>query len=157
MRLVNGNWKDFNSLKSRIMVAAGGGGASWTYAVGAGGGLTAPFVFSSVTPASQTGGYAFGYGQNGVGPADSTGVGGGGSGYYGGGAVNVISQSSGTGGSSFISGHEGCDAITEKSTEENIEHTGNPTHYSGLTFTNTEMTEGVRSGHGSAKITYLGP
>ncbi len=43
------------------------------------------------------------------------------------------------GGSSFISGHEGCDAIKEESTENNIIHTGQSIHYSGLYFTNTLM------------------
>lgn len=46
------------------------------------------------------------------------------------------------GGSSFISGHEGCDAIKEESTENNIIHTGQSIHYSGLYFTNTLMIDG---------------
>ncbi len=171
IRLVNGDWKNFDGLKSRIMVAAGGGGSSYTYAVGAGGGLTAPLVYSSITPASQTEGYAFGYGQDGNGTSDSSGVGGGGSGYYGGRTQNVNTQSSGNGGSSFISGHPGCNAIKQESTEGNIEHTGDSTHYSGFVFTNTEMKAGNEvmpmhdgtentmtgnTGNGYARITYLG-
>lgn len=46
------------------------------------------------------------------------------------------------GGSSFISGHEGCDTIKEESTENNIIHTGQSIHYSGLYFTNTLMIDG---------------
>ena len=46
------------------------------------------------------------------------------------------------GGSSFISGHEGYDAIKEESTENNIIHTGQSIHYSGLYFTNTLMIDG---------------
>ena len=47
------------------------------------------------------------------------------------------------GGSSFISGHRGCDAITEDSTESNINHTKYPYHYSGLTFYDTMMIDGT--------------
>lgn len=46
------------------------------------------------------------------------------------------------GGSSFISGHEGCDAIKEERIENNIIHTGQSIHYSGLYFTNTLMIDG---------------
>ena len=46
------------------------------------------------------------------------------------------------GGSSFISGHEGCDAIKEESTENNIIHTGQSIHYLGIYFTNTLMIYG---------------
>lgn len=46
------------------------------------------------------------------------------------------------GSSSFISGHNGCDAIKEESTENNIIHTGQSIHYSGLYFTNTLMIDG---------------
>ena len=42
----------------------------------------------------------------------------------------------GADGSSFISGHNGCDAIKEESTENNIIHTGQSVHYSELYFTN---------------------
>ena len=37
-RLVNGSWKNFDSLKSRIMVAAGGGSAEWNGSIGGNGG-----------------------------------------------------------------------------------------------------------------------
>ena len=46
------------------------------------------------------------------------------------------------GGSSFISGHNGCDAIKEESIENNIIHTGQSVHYSGLYFTDTVMIDG---------------
>ena len=45
-------------------------------------------------------------------------------------------------GSSFISGHNGCDAIKEESTENNIIHTGQSIHYLGIYFTNTLMIYG---------------
>jgi hypothetical protein len=64
---------------------------------------------------------------------------GGGGGYY---AGCDSEHAGGSGGSSFISGHSGCDAITESSTENAIVHTGQPNHYSGLVFTDTEMIDG---------------
>ena len=69
---------------------------------------------------------------------------GGGSGYNGGGSGGATANnvSSGAGGSSFISGHNGCDAIKKESTENNIIHTGESIHYSGLYFTNTVMIDG---------------
>lgn len=42
------------------------------------------------------------------------------------------------GGSSFISGHEGCDAIDEQG-----KHTGQSIHYSNKSFTNTLMIDGA--------------
>ena len=46
---------------------------------------------------------------------------------------------SGGGGSSFISGYSGCNAISESSTSSNIIHTGQPNHYSGKVFNNAQM------------------
>ena len=87
------------------------------------------------------------------------------------------------GGSSFISGHDGCNAIDSTSTENNIVHTNQANHYSGYVFTNTKMIDGAgyswtnvkgsleqmskpsggyytsgtgHTGNGYAKITYLG-
>ena len=111
--------------------------------------------------------------------------GGGGGGYYGGGgsktANNVSQASNGAGGSSYISGHNGCDAIKEESTEDNIIHTGQSIHYSGMHFTDTVMIDGSgykwttqkgeytgmpshdgtgtmkgNAGNGYARITYIG-
>ena len=48
----------------------------------------------------------------------------GGGGYYGGTSINTAGASSG--GSSFISGFDKCDAIDYKSTENDIIHTGKP-------------------------------
>jgi hypothetical protein len=55
---------------------------------------------------------------------------------------------SGAGGSSFISGMAGCDAIDKEGN-----HTGQPNHYSGLVFTECEMKSGVHTGHGLVRIT----
>ena len=187
IRIENASWDNFDSLKSRIMVAAGGGGANWYteyYSAigGAAGGLvsyigktnandpTTGSVAPTIYPSSQTSGPYFGKGVNEV-------TAGGGGGYYGG---NSASWTGGAGGSSFISGHKGCDAIKEESTENNIIHTEQSIHYSGLYFTNTLMIDGEgykwtdkkeeqigmpshsdnsvimgNSGNGYARITYI--
>ena len=171
VRLVKGNgtWSDFNSLKSRIIVAAGGGGAQHFLEGcngGNAGGLGGQGGFEShsssynsyilATGATQTsggtrgkGGNYLSEGTNGVfgigGDYDSYDHGsGGGGGYYGGGGGghNDGIVGSGAGGSSFISGYIGCDAITESSTENNIIHTGQSNHYSGKVFTNSVMIAG---------------
>jgi len=175
VRLIGGIWSNFNSLKSRIIVAAGGGGADHHFdgcSGGYAGGLSGQdgfyainttiehLPYSIATGATQISGGkggisgrnypkaydgTFGIGGNNAGgnSANSYGSGGGG-GYYGGGGggVNTGIIGSGAGGSSFISGYTGCDAIKESSTEENIEHTGQPNHYSGYVFTNPVMIDG---------------
>lgn len=154
VRLVGGEWNLFDSLKSRIMVAGGGG--SWSQAPYYGGSAGGLYAYGDESEqsggggsqtsggagktglygTSQTGG--FGFGGDGVSYAS-----GGGGGYYGGGGgARDKTDGSGGGGSSFISGHDGCDAITEESTEDNIIHTGQSVHYSGLSFTNTLMIDG---------------
>ena len=147
VRLQNGDWNDFNSLKSRIMVAAGGGGC-FNLPVSYGGALFTPDYTNeydgprntnAAQGATQTSGYKFGIGQDG-------GRAGAGGGYYGG-CASVKDENNkiglrGAGGSSFISGYTGCDAIDEFSTEGNIIHTGQPNHYSGKVFTNSVMIAG---------------
>ena len=159
IRLVSGSHDNFNSLKSRIMVAAGGGGFVYvtghTNKAGAGGALTAESVTGTYNTTDPTGGSqtsggigkdttkngSFGKGGNGILNASGWG-GGGGSGYYGGALGH---GRGGTGGSSFISGYPGCDAILESSTESKIIHTGKPNHYSGYVFSNTIMKAGSES------------
>ena len=141
----NGTWRNFNSLKSRIIVAAGGGGADHycegNYG-GNAGGLSGENGFyylhlgnapySVAIGATQNSGGKGGkgssyYGSDGIfgsggdSDLDNKGSGGGG-GYYGGGGGghNFAIVGSGAGGSSFISGYTGCDAIDESSTEDNI-------------------------------------
>ena len=170
IRLVSGDWNNFNSLKSRIMVAAAGGGAGYSPSSGSdetfgydghGGGLIGytgegNYSYANNLPycgvgATQTlpGGNAtdnsgkFGYGgYNNLINVTSLGGAGGGSGYYGGGA-SLRGHGGGGGGSSFISGHNGCDAITESSIETNIVHTGQSIHYSGYQFHDTIMIDGA--------------
>ncbi len=174
-RLISGNWDDFNSLKSRIMVAGGGGGVVSAYdRLGFAGGLESidsrhlfydqEFIALKVT---QTSGYQFGIGAAG----DRTG---GGGGYYGGNTTSQILNTTrtehcaSTGGSSFISGYSGCNAISGSSTSDNITHTGSPNHYSGYVFTNSQMIAGNASmpspsggteighaGNGYARITFV--
>ena len=186
-------WSDFDSLKSRIMVAAGGGGSaiaeqSYNRNFGNGGdggkleGLESSNAGSEAKTHYGTGGtqttagYAinnanealggFGYG----GDASTIYYGGqsagGGGGYYGGGGGYYCAP--GGGGSSFISGYEGCDAITKSSTKDNITHTGQSVHYSGMKFINGVMKAGNESmpdyngstmtgnrSNGYARITYV--
>ena len=168
-------WNEFESLKSRIMVAAGGSGDSWYTGNSsshrangaAGGGLTGATGptgwnagYSGTGGQQAMGGYSlnnnlntyggFGYGGNAGTTSYSSGSGGGG-GYYGGGGADAIS--SGGGGSSYISGYVGCNSIEETSTEKNIIHNGSAYHYSNKYFLNSSMTEGVNSGNGKVVIT----
>ena len=162
---------DFDSLKSRIMVAAGGGG---TYKdndlsphSGAAGGLigndgdTGISDYSAGTGGKQAqGGYAecttnhcgdswtdTTYGDKyfgGFGTGGESIIGsyaGGGAGYYGGGASLYIGAGAG-GGSSYISGYLGCNSITEESTASSITHTNGSNHYSGYIFKNSMMRSG---------------
>jgi hypothetical protein len=144
------DWHNYDNLKLRIMVAAGGGGGCqwYSYQGGFGGGIAGGNgrvkSVGSALGATQTTGYAFGIGQKG---ANSTGYssasegrGGGGGGYYGGKAQQSTSSDSnaaGGGGSSFISGYAGCNAIDEAGV-----HTGSPNHYSGKIFNNPLMIAG---------------
>ena len=177
IRLQSGDWNNFTSLKSRIMVAAGGGNIIAGGFFGSyGGTLSSPNFTNEYVPsdhtsaaqgATQTSGYKFGIGQDGA-------RSGGGGGYYGGCAIVYDEQNKkgirGAGGSSFISGYSGCDAIAESSTEDNIIHTGQPNHYSGKVFTNPVMiagnatmpkpgggTETGHSGDGYAIISWISP
>ncbi len=228
-----GNWDDFDSLKSRIMVAAGGGAASsrgencgdgdggdggtligisgksinndalqYGYGIGYGGSQTSPGttiwyetgtldkISSNFNPEIVVGG--FGYAgiiwgtdcylenvcktRNNLNWVNWSNQTGGGGGYYGGGSS--VHGGAG-GGSSYISGHTGCIAIKEESTEENVQPKDGCTngtqeitcsyHYSNKVFTSTEMKAGNESmpthdglgtmegntGNGYAKITFV--
>jgi hypothetical protein len=205
IRLIANKWNDFNSLKSRIMVAGGGGGGYYSPTTKDGicpdaGGLKGTDAYCVYTPdggtnysghgGTQTSGGKCGstssiydpytpnadghFGYGGIGNSYSNGSGnmssGGGGGYYGGGhGVHPgDGWTGGGGGSSFISGYPGCNAISESSTSTNIIHTGSPDHYSGYVFTNMEMIAGNssmpspaggaeigHSGNGYARITFI--
>ena len=124
------NWDDFNSLKSRLLVAAGGGASTYndSYRGGSGGGLIGYNLPGSAgnckTDATQfTAGTEscsnYTLKSNGTFGKGSPSGAAGGSGYFGGAGGRFI-YGGGAGGSSFISGHAGCVAIDESSTEDNI-------------------------------------
>ena len=155
VRLVSGTWNNTASLASRIMVAGGAGGTysdSSAPGGGAAGGLTSYSTSNSnhtVASSTQVAGGAaglngnaggFGYGGSHSQSAYNSGAGG----YYGGG-----SGPSGGGGTSYISGHTGCVAITSQSslTPKSGCTTGTSDnscslHYSGKKFTDTVMIDG---------------
>jgi hypothetical protein len=204
VRLISNTWKDFNSLKSRIMVAGGGGGGYYSSTTKDGicpdaGGLKGTDAYCVYIPDGGTGYSGHGgtqtsggkcgtsstfdpytpnadghFGFGGIGNSYNNGFGnmssGGGGGYYGGGhGVHPGNGwTGGGGGSSFISGYPGCNAISESSTSTNIIHTGSPNHYSGYVFTNMQMiagdslipspsggTETGHTGNGYARITFI--
>lgn len=193
VRLSGGLANDFDSLKSRIMVAAGAGGMSRYYEYGgdiaagsgesgSGGtlnGINGKVLLDENTMysrgATQTSGYQFGIGENGLLCMTTiNGLGGGAGGYYGSrsGRCNPKNwnvPSGAGGGSSYVSGCKGCNSISEKSTENNIIHTNQSVHYSGIKFSNIEMKSGEQSmpnphngktmvgndGDGFARITFL--
>ena len=146
IRLKDGNWDDFYSLKSRIIVAAGGGGPDSSENGGAGGCLNRIGTGHSNGGTQTSGGSSNGardgsFGKGGIYRVlDGSGCGAGGGGYYGGGAST--GDYAGAGGSSFISGHPGCDAISKESEEGHPIHTKQPNHYSGLIFRSTLMIDG---------------
>ena len=170
VRIVPGEWNDFESLKSRILVAGGGGSAEWQCSKGGDAGLngtTGYGCYSTEGVLSQeifcnggtqtSGGFgaektliygyyrssvngSFGSSADGIVSNDFGGIGGGG--YYGGASMDY--SGAGGGGSSFISGHYGCDAIHESSSsKENIIHTHQSVHYSRLMFYNTIISNGT--------------
>ena len=114
IRVVAGEWDNEESLKSRIMVAAGGGGASDGADGGAAGALSSFTTFASIA-ATQINGYAFGIGQNGILKRSNYPIAGGGGGWYGGYATdNGNYNNPGSGGSSYISGYAGCVSYDKK-------------------------------------------
>ncbi len=170
-------WKDEDSLKSRIMVAAGGGGSGadgikggdgGTFkgkdATGAGAGRGGTQVEGGGITSKQywgnSGEFGFGGGGSENTNKDSNQYkgGGGGGGYYGGGGGS--GAGCGGGGSSFISGRKGYIAINKngkpKCSEGDEASVECATHYSKMTFTNASHESGVNEGNGKVKITFLG-
>jgi formylglycine-generating enzyme required for sulfatase activity len=153
IRLTSGN------LYSRIMVAGGGAGGNTAAAsVGTGGGITGG-TDSYSRQGTQTTGYAFGTGApGGAGGDGKTAGGGAGGGYWGGkgGSSGSTSDSqllrTGGGGSGFVSGMSGCNAVASS---DSSSPSGSPNHYSGYVFTNASMSTGARSGNGLVRITRL--
>ncbi len=136
------------------------GGASWKTNGGAGGGLNGLTNRERSKPGTQTSGYKFGIGQDGYGVGSSDGVAGSGGGYYGGTTSDYADEcEAGAGGSSFVSGYDGCNAIFEETTENNIIHSGQKIHYSKKEFQNIKFLNGNEQKNnnidGYASILYL--
>lgn len=154
IRLIDGEWNNIISLRSRIMVAGGSGSGSGnsTIYAGAGGGLHG-YAGGGTLGGTQT---SFGAVQVSSYTVSSFGVanGGcaGGNGYYPGGGATCTSGAGG--GSSYISGHTGCVAIesdastTARTGTDGASCTTGTTdnqcsiHYSGKVFTDTVMIDG---------------
>jgi hypothetical protein len=149
IRLINATWDNFDSLKSRIMVAAGGGGPDSGIEGGDGGCLIGLDAGYGKGGTQTDGGHGYVKGSFGKGGfytrTDGYGCGGGGGGYYGGGSSTSPTDYSGGGGSSYISGYQGCKAIVKESTINNITHMSSSIHYSGLFFSYPEMIDGKTS------------
>ncbi len=139
VRLENGEWDNFNGLKSRIMVAAGGGGSYYTGGYGGyGGTLTGGDGSGFSSKWNTRGGYGatqekYSFGIANFGTCIP------GNGYYSG---EAASGANAGGGSSYISGYPGCKAITKESTVNNITHSDSPNHYSGKVFSDPVMIAG---------------
>ena len=152
IRLVGGAWDNLASLKSRIIVAGGAGGCDTPFSKGGGygGGVVGTSGHADSNAGyggtQEAGGKGFVSGSFGKGGSyqieyeggkrKDHGSGGGG-GYYGGGTGMEKPYADGGGGSSFISGHQGCKAIDESGKPKS----GNK-HYSGIYFTNTKTITG---------------
>lgn len=167
------DWKNFDSLSNRFMVAGGAGAGPATGGIG--GGLTGgngtnadisyPTTYEGFGATQTTAGPStYGATSSGFGFSNNGCPGGGG--YYGGGGA--VCANGGGGGSSFISGYAGCNAIASSSSPTSITHTGSPLHYNGFSFINSTMiagnasmpdplgiTETGHSGNGYARITVL--
>ena len=151
-RLIKGNWKDATSLRSRILVAGGGGGnyhlSAGTAGYGGGESGGEGSGVRTAEPGTQSTGNAFGYGgdgRNGL-RADSAyeGNGGGGGGWYGGKAITESAANTKTAGAGG-SGHVKYDYFYLGETIA-----GNTDFYSPY----GELEKG-HSGNGAAKITWL--
>jgi hypothetical protein len=170
-RLINGAWNNADSLRSRILVAGGGGGAQPncgnTATAGHGGGLIGGTSYNqgyqgrtasvAATRAYSTGGtqtsgghgYNINDGQNsrigtgsfGYGVNSVTCGAGGGGGWYGGGTGYT---SGGGGGSSYAAGFPGCDT------------TYHHTYQQDIILEEVELLQAINTGNGYAQITLLG-
>lgn len=177
-RITAGNWNDLNSLKSRILVAGGGGGSDdigeasgayhskqpGTYSTplandndetgGAGGGINGGGAVTSGYEAN------YGYGtQTGGGTAAAGGVNGG----FGYGGANTNSAADyGGGGGGYYGGASGGGAYQGGAGGASYVsgYTGCDTTYRAnqkyAAFTNVTLQQGVRAGNGYAKVTVLG-
>ena len=148
----DGQYYSYNGGAGGTLIGESGTSYSSSYIKGEGGMQTAG---GSGFP--NAGG--FGYGS-GYAPSYHN-IAGGGGGYYGGGSGGTdlgVNQNtgyaSGGGGSSFMSGYAGVNAVTSNSSST---HTNNTNHYSGKYFIKGQMIAGGNTGNvGWSKITYYG-
>ena len=167
VRLYNSDsWMNTKSLISRIMVAAGGGGAEWPKSTGGNGGAPnggdsytalGGDMSYSVSPnptfgaTNEKGGYCTttyrldkdrsvfpgSFGIAGYSTTSDDMGGIGGGGHYGGGTPDY--GGGGSGGSSFVSGHPLCNSVKNSTA---ISASGSSVHFSGLKFSNPKMIAG---------------
>ncbi|GHV82753.1 hypothetical protein AGMMS50212_00930 [Spirochaetia bacterium] len=156
VRVVGGDWDNPDGLRSRIIVAGGGGSVGPGSARGgAGGGINGGAANNSLAGATQTDGNAFGIGGNGGNgrtSANDNGVegrGAGGGGYYGGrgGETNnyFVTNSSGSGGSGYVKGITSGNSTMMSTAPE----------FTGLEFTGGVTTAGLHTGNGKVVITFI--
>lgn len=142
----DGQLKNYSSYKSQVLiVAGGGGGGEWTFtdSAGVGGGLNGGLGTGckNMSAATQSSGAAFGQGGSATYPSSwganqaADGLAGGGGGWYGGYAATTGDNYASTGGATSSAG--GGSAYIDGV-------------YNGVTIS------GVRSGNGTAKVTYRG-
>lgn len=161
IRILDGVWSDIDSLKSRILVAGGGGGTGCasSHNPGHGGGLTGATTLNSsgtyagasasggsqTAPGKGVGVYAashgIGEGAFGKGATGEQCAAGGGGGYYGGGTEYTAG---GGGGSSYVSGYTGCD--TTYLANQKVDG-------KNLVFKDVVLQQGGNVGHGRVRIT----
>ena len=167
VRITSGSWNDATSLRSRIMVAGGGGGSfsttSHTKIPGVGGNLIGGDAGGSYGSTNPGGGKqttygssqdnsrhgSFGYAMQ----SYTSGWGGGGGGGYWGGSNGYGKAAAG--GSSYISGYAGCVAVISDASNSPRLDSNNATctegttdqicsiHYSGKVFNNGLMRSGA--------------
>ena len=143
VRLVSGAWDNEESLKSRIMVAAGGGGRVNKDA-GVGGSILGGNGNASTNNGAASFGDSAKFGK-GEGTTGAN-LAGGGGGYYGG-SASTTSVGAG-GGSSYIAGYAGVVNVNTNKTYD----TGYSSSATNGYFVGGLMIAGVNSGSGSAKI-----
>ena len=139
-----------------IMVSGGGGGKSYTFVAGSGGGYKGAITsHTNQSEVSQDKGYLFGKGQDANRAISIYGVAGGGGGFYGGYMNKSGSKTSGSGGSGYI----GNTLLKNKSMycyncEESSEESTKTIKTTNVSETPTSKY--AKIGNGYARITYIG-
>ena len=175
IRLIGGDFDNDASLKSRIMVAAGGSGSAYLTYGSPGGDIQSYFMenYSSydhyVSFTNQTHGHALGIGENGR-DLETVPYSGAGGGYFGGTTNNFTTahnhgyRAVSSGGSSYVSGYKDCIAMSE-----NGEPLKDSIHMSGIFFQKPKILNGFQTfpgiggketetgheGNGAIRITQL--